>query len=331
MKDFTGTPPFMSPEQARMQWERIDARTDVYGLGAVLYALLTGQPPHPGASPEESLEHARRGEVTTPREWNRSIPRALEAITLKALAADPARRYTTAAELRRALRDYRLRTPRRLAIALPTLLVLAALTWLFRGHRKPETGVPPPLRVEAFDVELHRRRPPASLGRIGPDVTEARFRDDDVTIHARLSTPAHCYLIALNPDGRDQLCYPDSPEIAPRPTSELHYPPDAGIGFGLTDSVGLQAFVLVASIRPLPAYAAWNEEGLPWGRAQGAGVYHYDGASLAVDDGRGNLRERADFPAQLAAACRALQSRPGVELIRVLAFPVRHGPSTTRP
>ncbi len=319
----------MSPEQARVQWERIDARTDVYGLGAVLYALLTGQPPHPGATPDESLEHARRGEVKPPREWNRSIPRALEAITLKALAADPAQRYTTAAELHRALRDYRLRNPRRLAIAASLVLALAALAWfasLLPGYGRPGTGVLPPLRVEAFDVELHRRRPPAALGRIGPDVTAARFQDDDVTVYARLSAPAYCYLIALNPDGKDQLCYPAGPEVAPRPTAELHFPSDAGIVFGLTDGVGLQVFVLVASTRPLPAYAAWNEEGLPWGRTQGAGVYRYDGVSFAFDDGRGELRERADFPVQLAAVCRALRSRPGVELIRVLAFPVVHGP-----
>ena len=54
-----GSPPYMAPEQARGQWERIDARTDVYGLGAVLYYLLTGKPPHDGKTPIEVLEQAR--------------------------------------------------------------------------------------------------------------------------------------------------------------------------------------------------------------------------------------------------------------------------------
>ena len=85
----TGTPAYMAPEQARGQWERIDGRTDIYGLGAVLYAVLTGKPPHPGRDGDESLEHARVGVVTPPRVLNRSISRDLERIVLKALEADP--------------------------------------------------------------------------------------------------------------------------------------------------------------------------------------------------------------------------------------------------
>src|SRR5262249_18996880 len=54
-----GSPPYMAPEQARGQGERIDARTDVYGLGAVLYFLLTGQPPHDGKTFDAILENAR--------------------------------------------------------------------------------------------------------------------------------------------------------------------------------------------------------------------------------------------------------------------------------
>ena len=104
-----GTPPYMAPEQARGQWERIDGRTDIYGLGAVLYALLTHQPPHPGRTVEESLKHAQAGIVTPPRALNRSVPRDLERIAMKALEADSSRRYAVASELRQALRTRRLR------------------------------------------------------------------------------------------------------------------------------------------------------------------------------------------------------------------------------
>ena len=107
LTSITGTPDFMAPEQARGQWERIDWRLDIYGLGAVLYALLTGRPPHAGRTREESLEHARRGVVTAPRELNRSLPRDLERIVMKALEADPGRRFASASDLRRALRNRR--------------------------------------------------------------------------------------------------------------------------------------------------------------------------------------------------------------------------------
>src|SRR5208337_1341186 len=82
-------PPNMAPEQARGQGERVDARTDVYGLGAVLYYLLTGQPPHQGKTLNEVIEQARDAPVVPPREINPRVPRALERVCLKATAADP--------------------------------------------------------------------------------------------------------------------------------------------------------------------------------------------------------------------------------------------------
>jgi serine/threonine protein kinase len=78
-----GTPGYMAPEQAKGKLERIDARTDVFALGGILYFLLTGLGPRCGAF----------GDVTPPRRCDRSIPRPLEAVCLKALAADPAQRY----------------------------------------------------------------------------------------------------------------------------------------------------------------------------------------------------------------------------------------------
>jgi hypothetical protein len=108
LHEVAGTPAYMAPQQARGQWDRIDGRTDIYGLGAVLYALLTGHPPHPGETATESLEHARAGAVTPPRVLNRSVPPDLERIVMKALQVDPARRYATPSEFRRALRQRRL-------------------------------------------------------------------------------------------------------------------------------------------------------------------------------------------------------------------------------
>jgi serine/threonine protein kinase len=141
----SGTPQYMSPEQARDQWERIDTRTDIYGLGAVLYALLTGLPPHPGKTAAEALERAREGVLTPPCEQNRSIPRPLERIVLRALAADPGQRYSTATELRMALKSY-CRRPlvRAAAWSLALLAVLFLQAWIW-----PRPWFSPPVPVAA--------------------------------------------------------------------------------------------------------------------------------------------------------------------------------------
>jgi tetratricopeptide (TPR) repeat protein/tRNA A-37 threonylcarbamoyl transferase component Bud32 len=94
-----GTPAYVAPEQARGDGPAIDARTDVFGLGAILYELLTGRPPHQAATAEEAWAAARAGVVTAPRAVNPHVPAAPDAVCRKALAADPAGRYGSAAEL----------------------------------------------------------------------------------------------------------------------------------------------------------------------------------------------------------------------------------------
>jgi len=93
-----GTPAFMSPEQAAGRWDELGPATDVYGLGATLYVLLTGQAAFRGDR-ETVLAAVRRGEFPPPRRVRPPVPRALEAICLKAMALEPGRRYASALEL----------------------------------------------------------------------------------------------------------------------------------------------------------------------------------------------------------------------------------------
>jgi len=101
----SGSPPYMAPEQARGEWDRIDFRTDVFGLGGVLYKLLTDHEPHAGSTLNEALEHAKKADVAPPRQLDPTIPAPVEAVCLKALAAAPENRYTTALEFAAALRQ----------------------------------------------------------------------------------------------------------------------------------------------------------------------------------------------------------------------------------
>jgi serine/threonine-protein kinase len=94
-----GTPAFMSPEQAQGRPDLLGPASDVYSLGATLYALLTGRPPIPGDEAAEVVRKAAAGEVVPPRQMNRHVPPALAAVCRKALALRPPDRYATALAL----------------------------------------------------------------------------------------------------------------------------------------------------------------------------------------------------------------------------------------
>jgi eukaryotic-like serine/threonine-protein kinase len=94
-----GTPAYMAPEQAEGRVHDIGPCTDVYGLGAVLYEMLTGRPPFQGMTDVDTLRRVLSGDPVRPRQLRREVPHELEAICLRALEKNPRRRYSSAQAL----------------------------------------------------------------------------------------------------------------------------------------------------------------------------------------------------------------------------------------
>jgi serine/threonine protein kinase len=102
----TGTPSYMAPEQAANDTERVGPRTDVYGLGAVLFEVLTGRAPHEGNVGEDLYRRIAEEDAPLARSVEPSVPPALDAICARAMARNPLERYPSAAALAEAVQRW---------------------------------------------------------------------------------------------------------------------------------------------------------------------------------------------------------------------------------
>ncbi len=102
-----GTPVYMPPEQASGRIAEMDARSDIYSLGAILYEIITLHPPVDGRDVNEVLMNVIGGNIIDPaRRAGRAVPKDLAAVALTALAKDPARRYRSAIAMRRDIESF---------------------------------------------------------------------------------------------------------------------------------------------------------------------------------------------------------------------------------
>jgi TolB-like protein/predicted Ser/Thr protein kinase len=132
-----GTPSYMAPEQAVGNNAGVTSATDIYGLGAVLYQLLTGHPPFAGGTTYETVRLVLDTEPRQPRLWNQKIDRDLSTICLKCLDKDPQRRYSSALALAEDLERWLKHEPIR---ARRTGLFTRGRKWVRRNRKLVATG-----------------------------------------------------------------------------------------------------------------------------------------------------------------------------------------------
>ena len=210
-----GSPAWMAPEQARAERERIDARTDVYGLGAVLYQMLCGSPPQRGRSQLEVLEAVLTRDPDPPGRSRPGVDPGLEAICLRCLARDPAARFPSMHELSDALAAWRPRRPSRPAprlLAGVGLLLCAllggatALLWAADAQPAvapaapaPEQASVPPPAAPAPASSLEAAARAWEAGRVAEAISWAQRAADDPQRRAEALLRWHELVLALEP------------------------------------------------------------------------------------------------------------------------------------
>lgn len=142
-----GTAQYLSPEQAR--GEAVDARSDVYAAGCLLYELLVGHPPFTGDNPVSVAYQHVREDARPPSELNPSVPATVDAVVMKALAKNPDNRYRSAGEMREDL----LRAARGEAVGAPMVMAADSRTQVIGGG--PDSTEP----ITPIEPKGSRKRP----------------------------------------------------------------------------------------------------------------------------------------------------------------------------
>jgi predicted Ser/Thr protein kinase len=278
-----GTPEFMSPEQAQGQTETLGPATDVFGLGAILYRLLTGRPPYQGADSYDVVTQASQTKFTPLRQVNPRIPAGLARICEKALAADPQQRHASALALEQDLRRWlawRRRLPLGAAVsAVAGMLVLLVLflPGMLTRHSRPGDSLPGEggkldvLGAEPLTGDLDVLIWTPGGAKKGWKVQEMMggavpvLNGEWVHLKARLNRPAHVYLIWVDSEGVPTPIYPwnrgkelkiTDLAVAPPVTNAeqiVDSPGELARGWEMQGPSGLETILLLARQDPLPA------------------------------------------------------------------------------
>lgn len=270
-----GTPNYMSPEQAEDRRDQLGPPTDVYALGAILYELLTGQPPYLGKGARVLVQVIHRN-PKAPSQLQPDIPAELEAICLRCLQKRPADRYASMAELAEELQRFLQEQPLQTTVLLPAanpsrqarplrrrlfaagliLLLVLPLVWQLRhGWLGESAGY-----IGQIDMLIQDESNP-NRQLVWLEDPEARplRRGDQVQLRVHLNRSAYLYILWIDGQGHVQPVYPwHQGDWQQRPTpekllQELHWPQGANRWLAVAAGPpGTDTVILLARPTPLP-------------------------------------------------------------------------------
>jgi serine/threonine protein kinase len=298
------------------------------GLGAVLARMLAKNPDKRYSTPGDAA--AALQPFTAGAALSRLVDTNSPVNSAEAATPTPG-----ACETDRVLLGRRRSVKRRRAVAIVAGLALlaaaaASLAW-FWGNPALPVG---PFAVTEFRVLHFRDKGKTSIGDLRTSAAAIRL-NDNVQVLGDFTRPANYYLIALNPRGSEgaveQLCQPEDPtgngarDVRPASRDGVRYPSDSHDFF--VDAVGLQAFVLAASTRPLPPYSQWRAKAgkIPWEGRKDAGTWRwqFDGRTFTrFPRERGRIESREDVPEELQKLRSFFADQSEFDVVLIVAFPV---------
>lgn len=301
----SGTLGFMSPEQAEGAGSKINARSDIYSLGGILYVILTGEPPIKNGPIGWMYKQATNGKFDREALSRSDAPSALKEVCLKAMSKMAVSRHVTAIEFadaidsvfarNSAIDDELVQPPQPLKINWPLVFggVILAMSAVFLFV----------LRFDLFTSTVENTTPVSLLathigmtereGNDGEVRQVAMFEkplfderqteeDDRIVLNSSFVQPQYCFLIRLAPDGEMKCEFPKSEtEAQSDPIESLQFP-DPGNQYAFENGAGAYGFILITSPNPLPSFNEWQSplKELSWSSDSILGAWKYESGKI---------------------------------------------------
>jgi len=288
--ELSGTLLYMSPEQARGESNQVRQAADIYGVGAVLYYLLTGHAPYQADSFSRLVERVRKGDWDTAGLAASEPPRALSRICTRALAHDPDERFARIDEMATQLENYANRRTLKNSLMVAGILVAIVLIGSFLGRGQP-TQVPPTTNQPAAVATSNRVETQRLLQiRVWDlaryvSLTDAvpLYAGDELQIVAEVPAGMAATLVLYSSEGELKLLAETPPADE---SQELRFPSESNQAVPLEGAPGTEFVMVCCRVGdqiPFAEVAEHFADSAPWPALPGSAVLRASASGIEVE------------------------------------------------